>query len=79
MSTGRRFAAEKRASKVHGRLCDAPVALKLDPTGDVLNSFIELNHIDEVFNTRQTAFEKTRMRVAGTAMSAAILGERHAG
>jgi len=44
-----------------------PVTLKLDPAGDVLNSFIERNNMAH------------DARVAGTAMSAAILGERHAG
>ena len=34
---------------------------------------------DDIFSTRETAFEKIRMRVAGTALAIETLGEHHAG
>jgi hypothetical protein len=70
---------EKRTVHGSGRFYRRPAGLKLDPSGDVLKNVIELNNICDVFDIRETAFEKIRMRVPETAMSAAILGERHAG
>jgi 5-methyltetrahydropteroyltriglutamate--homocysteine methyltransferase len=98
---------DKGAYKVQVDFTEARQAVKLDPSGDLLNSFIELNnlalsrftpeeetllgidtcpgtdrdstHYADVDCAQLLSSQEIRMRVAETALAAAVLGGRHAG
>lgn len=64
----------KGAHKVQIDFTEGRLAIKIDPTGDLLHSFIELNNL--ALSRRDVAFAKIRARVHGTKLAASALEGR---
>jgi hypothetical protein len=75
-----RGALDRGAHSMQIDFTEGRLAVKLDPAGQLLRSFIDLNNQgfapfgDDTSTARETAFAKIRAHVAGTRTAAAELG-----